>query len=212
MIKQGNIKLACFDMDGVIFQERNFWLSLHKTFGTYTLGKNLTKKYVNSDYEKLVEEVVHKLWKGKDATKYFELVKGSRYIPGVRETFSELRRRGIKTAIVSSGPTHLALRAQKELGIECVYSNELVVNNNRISGEFKWPIGHGNKTKIVKTLSRKLGIRMAKVAFVGEGENDIEVCKAVGLSISFNSESKRLDDVCDLVIKRRDLREILKQL
>ena len=54
-------KLICFDMDGVIFKDINFWLELHKAFGTFGLGKWLTKRYLHADYGRLVEEVVVKL-------------------------------------------------------------------------------------------------------------------------------------------------------
>lgn len=53
-----SFKLICFDMDGVIFEGVNFWLELHKKFGTFEEGKILTEKYLYSDYNKLVEEVV----------------------------------------------------------------------------------------------------------------------------------------------------------
>ena len=61
-------------MDGVLFKEVNFWMELHKVFGTLTEWKILTSKYLNSNYEKLVHEVVVKLWKGKNAKLYFDLV------------------------------------------------------------------------------------------------------------------------------------------
>ncbi|MBU0472467.1 MAG: hypothetical protein KKF65_07600 [Nanoarchaeota archaeon] len=60
-------KLICFDMDGVIFEFTNFWMELHKVFDTYEEGKKLSDLYLDSDYEKLVSEVVGELWKGKDA-------------------------------------------------------------------------------------------------------------------------------------------------
>ena len=72
------IKLVAFDMDGVIFKHFNFWLELHKISGIYEKGKELTEKYKKNNYEKLVDEVVHKLWKGKSAKPYFDLVKKSR--------------------------------------------------------------------------------------------------------------------------------------
>ena len=68
------IKLIIFDMDGVIFQPHNFWLELHRVFGTLEEGKRLTKKYLHTDYQQLVHEVVVKLWRGKDAAPYYNLV------------------------------------------------------------------------------------------------------------------------------------------
>ena len=69
------MKLIAFDMDGVLFKVHNFWMELHKAFGTYKQGRKLTDKYLLTDYDKLVKEVVESLWKGKDATAYFKLIK-----------------------------------------------------------------------------------------------------------------------------------------
>ncbi|MCG2719568.1 MAG: hypothetical protein L6266_02425 [Nanoarchaeota archaeon] len=45
-------KLICFDMDGVIFKDNNFWIELHKRFGTLEQGIKLTEKYLHNNYEK----------------------------------------------------------------------------------------------------------------------------------------------------------------
>ena len=42
-------RLVGFDLDGVIFKTMNFWLDLHRAFGTYALGLDLTKKYLQHD-------------------------------------------------------------------------------------------------------------------------------------------------------------------
>jgi len=208
------IKLVCFDMDGVIFQSTNFWLDLHKELGTYEKGLELTKKYVGTDYKTLVEEVVNKLWKNKLADKYFELIKKAKYVKGVKETFKELKKRKIKTALITSGASHLALRAKNELGIEFVFSNELVIKNNIITGDFKWPVGFGLKEKpiIVKHLVKEVRCSLKEIAYVGDNDNDIEVCKIVGLSIAFNIKHSKLAEVCDIIIEEDDLQAILKHL
>ncbi|MFH0978117.1 MAG: HAD family phosphatase [Candidatus Woesearchaeota archaeon] len=207
------IRLVCFDMDGVIFEKKNFWMELHKALGTYEKGKELTEKHLKKDYARLVEEVVAKLWKGKKADKYFELVRKTRYTKGAKATVKELKKMGIKTAIISSGPKDLAVRAKKELGIDFVFYNGLVIRDNKITGKFNWPIGHGTKEKIriVKSLSQKLGISLQEVAFVGDNDNDVGVCKKVGLSIAFNSESKVLKKICDISIEGKDLTLVLRQ-
>ncbi len=117
------MKLIIFDMDGVIFEHLNFWLELHKAYGTYEEGAELTEKYVKTNYQKLVDEVVGRLWKGKPAKTYFELVKKIKYSLDVKETLSRLKELDYKTAIISSGPKELAERAKKELGIDYIYTN-----------------------------------------------------------------------------------------
>lgn len=206
------IKLVAFDMNGVIFKHFNFWLELHKILGTYEKGKELTDKYKKDNYEKLVEEVVHKLWKNKSAKPYFDLIKEAEYLPGVKETFYGLKKRKIKTAIISSGPKDLALRAKKELGIDFIFTNELVIKNNIIIGEFKWPVADGlnEKAEILRKLCKKLDISLEEVAYVGDHHNDIGTFKIVGLAIAFNCEDGEVKKYAKISIDKKDLREILK--
>jgi len=39
-------KLIVFDMDGIIFEHINFWLELHKAYGTHEEGAKLTKNWL----------------------------------------------------------------------------------------------------------------------------------------------------------------------
>ena len=133
---------------------------------------------------------------------------------GAKETFAELRKKKFKTAVISSGPLHLALRCKKELGINFIFSNELVIKNNIIRGGFNWPIGFGKDEKaiILDRLVKRLRISLQQVAYIGENDNDIGVCRKAGLSICFNSRSKELEKVCDFAVSGKDLTEILKYL
>src|SRR3989344_3970731 len=130
-------KLICFDMDGVLFQDINFWLELHKKFGTLEQGKVLTEKYLHSDYERLIEEVVVKLWKGRDATPYFELVNSLKYVEGVPKVLGAIKRKGLITAIISDlckdldisaseviyiGDSDTNIEAFKEVGLSIAFN------------------------------------------------------------------------------------------
>src|SRR3989344_4353495 len=129
-------KLVVFEMDGVLFEHTDFWPDLQRKLGTYEQSKKLTEKYLYDDYRKLIGEFIEKLWKGMDAKSFFELIEEMEYTPGTKECISDLKEKGIKTAIISSGEKHLALRAQKELGIDYIFSNELVIKKNKITGSF----------------------------------------------------------------------------
>lgn len=126
-------------MDGVIFKDINFWMELHKIFGTLEQGKELTKKYLHTNYDKLVEEVVVKLWKGKDAKPYFDLVNSLEYLPGIKDVFSFIKKKDYITVIISASSIDCARRVQKDFGVDHIYANELVVKNGKVSGEFVWP-------------------------------------------------------------------------
>ncbi len=200
-------------MDGVIFEHKNFWLELHKALGTLEEGKRLTQKHLHTNYAKLVEEVVHKLWKGKDAAPYHQLVKSIKYNPGVKEVFKEIKKKDYLTAIISSGPIDLARRAQHDLGIDFVYANELVIEDGKISGEFLWPVeSKEKKVGIIKHLCQDLGIKPQEVIFVGDSNNDLEAFKFVGTSIAFNDAPLELKKAATYCVEGKDLRGIMECL
>lgn len=207
-------KLICFDLDGVIFKDINFWIELHKRFGTLRQGQELTNKYLHKDYDKLVEEVVVKLWKGKDAKPYYELVNSLEYVQGVKEAFEYIRKKGFITAIISSSSTDVARRVQKDFGVDHIFANQLVIKDGKISGEFVWPIGAGkeNKAKIIQNLCSDLGISTKECIYIGDSDTDIEAFKDVGLSIAFNSDSDELKKVATHVINTKNLSDVLKYI
>ncbi|HZX12756.1 MAG TPA: HAD family phosphatase [Candidatus Nanoarchaeia archaeon] len=207
-------KLICFDMDGVLFQDINFWLELHKKFGTLEQGKVLTEKYLHSDYERLIEEVVVKLWKGRDATPYFELVNSLKYVEGVPKVLGAIKRKGLITAIISASAIDAARRVQRDYGIDHIFANELVIRNGRVSGEFVWPIGAGKerKAEIIRDLCKDLDISASEVIYIGDSDTNIEAFKEVGLSIAFNCASEELKRVATHVVEGKNLEEVLKHL
>jgi phosphoserine phosphatase len=207
-------KLICLDMDGVIFKDAIFWMRVHEVLGTLKEGKRLTKKYLDTDYDKLVEEVVVKLWKGKDAQAYYDLVQSIEYLPGVKELFTFIKERNFISAIVSAGSIDLARRVQRDFLVDYLFANELVIENNMITGEFLFPIGPGGKEKarVIKHLCEDLDISLDEVIYVGDSSQDILATKVAGLGIAFNSDCKELKKNADHVVDGNDLRDVVRVL
>ena len=207
-------KLICFDIDGVIFKDVNFWMELHKSFNTLEEGKILTEKYLHSDYPRLIEEVVVKLWKGKDAKPYFDLVNSLEYLPGVEKVFDYIHNNGLISALISASSIEVARRVQKDFGVDHIFANELVIKNNKVSGDFVWPVGAGKekKAEIIRDLCKDLNIDVKETIYIGDSDKDIEAFKEVGLSIAFNSDCKELKDVASYVVDFNDLSKVLQYL
>lgn len=205
-------KLIIFDMDGVIFKGENFWLDLHKKYGTTKIGKKLTKLYLKEDYDLLVKEVAGRLWKGKDASPYFDLVKRRQYQPGIKEVFEFLHNIKIYTAIISSGPYHLAVRAQEELGIDKIFANRLIIKNGKIEGNVDVKVKDSDKALTGKGLIDFYGLNSAQVVFVGDGDNDIELADLVGLPVAYNSSLKDLNKKSKLILNYGELAHLINYL
>ncbi len=205
-------KLIVFDMDGVIFEHNNFWMQLHEALGTLHPGLELTEKYLKTDLKKLADEVIGKLWKGKPAEPFFNLIKNAKYNPGAEETFKKISKLGIKICILTGGPIHLAKRAQEELkGIEKVHGNELIIKDNKITGEYNWiyeDIDH--KGEILKDICKEYNIDPLEAIVVGDNDEDAFKFRVAGRSIAFNSKSKELKKAADFIVESNDLREVLK--
>ncbi len=201
-------------MDGVIFKDVNFWMELHKKFGTLNEGIELTKKYLHNNYDKLVEEVVIKLWKGKNAKPYFDLVNSIKYLPGVSKVFDYVKNQDLMTAIISASSIDVAKRVQRDYGIDHIFANELVIRDGKVAGEFIWPIGAGKhkKAEIIRHLCSDLGIFPKDVVYVGDSDTDIEAFREVGLSIAFNSKSEELKSIATYVVDSNNLADILPYL
>lgn len=210
-------KLIVFDMDGVIFKHTNFWHELHKVYGTEKEGFALTKRYVKSDYQKLVEEVIGRLWKGKAAKPYFDLIDSLEYVDGAKETLVELKKRGYLTAIITSGPSDLALRAKKDCYVDFIFANRLVIKDGFVEGNTDmkyWPIRHDTKNDPLMEICMLSKIPLADSIVVGHDDADIKMAKEAGLAIAFFPSSEEFTKHCEIVINEgeQDLRQIMKYL
>lgn len=192
-------------MDGVIFEGNNFWLELHRCYGTEKEGVEYANKYLSFDYDQLVKIVAGILWKGKPAAIIQELVDQRRYQPGIPEIFEFLHKNNIWTAIVSSGPYELALRAQRDFGIHTIRANRLVVENGVIQGEVEVMVPDAEKARVGREVMSQFGAARSQTAFIGDSDPDVELAKSVDVSIAYNSHSKRLLEVCNYSLEYGEL-------
>ena len=126
------------------------------------------------------------------------MIKNAKYVGGARQLFKELHKRGYKIGIISSGPKDLALRTKKDLGIDYIYTNDLIIKNGKLTGDFKWPIGADRKQTILRQLCDENNIFYKDCIVVVHEDNDIKMAKTGGVTIGFNpkGEVKNLEQLC----------------
>jgi phosphoserine phosphatase len=189
------IEAVVFDMDGVIFEGRNFWLDLHRRyFGDVSAAEEAVARHID-DYDLLAAKIVGDMWKGRPAQPYEELVAERSYQPGVRQALAGLRRHGIKTAIVSTGPDRLAARAQRDLGIDLFRANGVEVSAGRLTGKARIRVPELAKGEVGVEVLRELGVDPARTAAVGDSTADKALALAVGMPIAYDSNSTELSQV-----------------
>jgi phosphoserine phosphatase len=205
------MRLVCFDMDGVLFEHANFWAQLSSEYGVREECDRLVRLYLKADYPRLIKEIVYGIFLGKDEAAYFDLVAKVAYNPGVTETLRSIRSGGYRTLILSSGPLHLALRAQKDLQIDDVMANRPLFKDGKwVGGD--WMVHEDGKAALLMTYTKEHRISMKDVVMVGDEANDAGPAMISGTSIAFNSSSEHLKSVCKHVVDGNDLRKILRYI
>jgi len=183
------IDLVIFDMDGVIFQGRNFWLDLHRALGTEAEAWRLWQTYGETDYPRLGCLTASGIWRGKSAEPLFRLVKQRRYVEGIRDVMAQLSAWCVRTAIVSSGPWHLAERARRELGIDLVFANRLAIENGRIAGTVEIMVDENRKDQAAQQAMAAFQVAPSRTAMVGDTAADARMAAVVGFSIAYDCDS-----------------------
>jgi HAD superfamily phosphoserine phosphatase-like hydrolase len=205
----GLIKAVVFDMDGVLFEGRNFWMDPHLLLGGDVVeARSLLDRYLDADYAMLAEEIVGKRWRGKAAKPYLELVAERRYQLGVRETVAFLRESGIATAIVSSGPDLLAERAKRELGVDAIRANGVEIRDGRISGTATIRVPQGEKAAVALDVLTDFGVGADQVAAVGDSDADVALAERVAVPIAYDSSSERLTNIAAHKLKHGELSRV----
>lgn len=199
-----------FDMDGVIFESKNFWLELHQLYGTQKGALQLADQLMIKNYRLMAKITVENLWRGKSAEPFWDLVTKSQYQPGVKEVFRFIKGCGIKTAIVSSGPLQLAKRAQRELDIDEVRANEVIIKEGVINSMVEINVAENEKRSVGLEIIEKLGGVPAMTIFVGDSDSDIPLAKVVRFSVAYDTESDELKEISKYVLEHGQLQELVK--
>ena len=68
------------------------------------------------------------------------------------------------------------------------------------------------KALALKNIAKREKISLKECVFVGDYLNDMKIIKEAGLGIAFNCKHEELKKVADVVIEKKDLREVLKHI
>ena len=69
-----------------------------------------------------------------------------------------------------------------------------------------------HKATAVKQIAEREGISLKACVFVGDEFNDLHAIREVGLGIAFNCRDEQVRREADVVIDKKDVREILKYI
>jgi phosphoserine phosphatase len=207
-------KVVIFDLDGTFTAEKSIWEYIHKVLDTwYGHAENYQKQFQQGkiSYRQFCE-LDARVWKGMRVEELRGIVRSVPFNPGIDELTSVFKESGLRLAVVSSGLSLLSEWVEEKYGFDYGVANRLLFEDDRVTGEVKIEVHYDRKAAWVRNISDSFGARRDEIIAVGDSIGDIEMFRMAGFSISFNSSSRELDRVADVVITGNDLSHIIPRL
>ncbi|MDO8647153.1 MAG: HAD family phosphatase [Candidatus Diapherotrites archaeon] len=212
---KAKIKLVCFDFDNTLVDftpHISSWGLLSEKLGVLEKVKLIQNDFLDGKIpysEWPLREA--KLWieKGVSRKELLEHLKKAKAMKNSLKVLKKLKARGIKLALVS-GSLDFAFEVFFPKSLFDHVITERAVFNEKEKLERVELFCALEKLAHVKNIAKFEGLKMEEIAFVGDGGNDIEAIKAVGLGIAFNPHVKELENAAKIVIKEKDYNRLLE--
>ena len=112
-----------------------------------------------------------------------------RFNPGAEKLIAAARRAGVKTLLVSGGFTYFTDRVREQLKLDHAYSNVLVAEGGKLTGEVTGPlVDAAGKAAHVARLKTELAISPRAVLAIGDGANDLPMMAEAETSIAYHAK------------------------
>lgn len=209
--------LICFDVDGTLVRHptgKVIWEVLNQRFtGDHTINIERHRWFNEGriSYEQWVElDVQGWISAGAARGDIVEAVREFEHFDGAHETLRELKRRGVRLAIISGTLDIVIDTLFPEHPFDDVFSNKLIFGaHDRLVGWQATPFDLMGKPVALRELSKKHAVELSRSAFVGDGANDVPMIGVAGCVVAFNPRSLELERGATHVVREPNLSHLL---
>jgi len=198
--------LAIFDVEGVLYDAEYLPILAERVNKEKEIWE-ITKKGIQGkiDWEKgLIERV--RLLRGLDYETCVQVANSLPIMTGAKEACNALKNAGWKLLAVSGGFTIITDRLKDELGLDFVYSNELVFKDDKLDGVIVNV--NADKAKTAKTKILEWGEKKEDITVVVDGANDVKLFEISGFGIAFRAQDL-VKDLATVTLDEKDLSKIV---
>tara|TARA_B100000378_G_scaffold235410_1_gene201852 strand:+ start:866 stop:1513 length:648 start_codon:yes stop_codon:yes gene_type:complete len=198
--------LAIFDVEGVLYDAEYLPILAERVNKEKEIWE-ITKKGIQGkiDWEKGLTERV-RLLRGLDYETCVQVANSLPIMTGAKEACNALKNAGWKLLAISGGFTVITDRLKDELGLDFVYSNELVFKDDKLDGVIVNV--NADKAKTAKTKILEWGEKKEDITVVVDGANDVKLFEISGLGIAFRAQDL-VKDLATVTLDEKDLSKIV---
>jgi len=198
--------LIIFDVEGVLY-DAEYLPILAEKIGKENEIWDITKKGIQGviNWEEGLRTRVNAL-KGIDYETCQQVADALPVMTGAKEACRVLKAAGWKLMAISGGFTIMTDRLKEELGLDYVYSNELVFNDGKLDG-VKINVD-SDKSKSAKIKIQEWKENKENITCVVDGANDVKLFEVSALGIAFRAQDI-VKDLATTTLEEKDLSKIL---
>jgi len=211
-IVKTKIKLVIFDLDDTLTTGPTIWERIHDETGTWdSHGDPYWEEFKKGKfgYNSFIRKDVY-CWKGLKVSRVKKAIRKMRYIPKLKETIKALKKKKIKTALVSSSLEIFADYVSKKFSIDHIHANILEMRNKKLTGKIFLKVPGKAKGGLTKKLRQRLRLGKNEVMAVGDSEYDLPMFKESGVSVTFKDASQKVKKAATYVIPKNRIYRLLR--
>lgn len=198
--------LAIFDVEGVLL-DAEFLPILAETINKQDEIWDITRKGIKGviNWEEGLRERI-KLLRGIDYETCLQVADSLAVMTGAREACRALKAAGWRIMAVSGGFTIMTDRLKEELGLDYVFSNELIFKDNKLDGVVINVDSDKAKSALIKI--REWKERKEDIVVVVDGANDVKLFDICGLGVAFRAQDM-VKDLATITLEEKDLSKLI---
>ncbi len=198
--------LAIFDVEGVLYDAEYLPIlaeKVNKEKEIWEITKNGLEGKI--DWVDGLKERVQ-LLNGIDYDTCIQVANSLPIMTGAKEACRALKDAGWKLMAVSGGFTIITDRLKKELGLDFVYSNELVFKDDKLDDVIVSVDADKAKSAMIKI--REWDEKKENIIAVVDGANDVKLFDITGFGIAFRAQDL-VKDLATVTLDEKDLSKIV---
>jgi len=206
LVEIWNTVLVIFDVEGVLYDAEYLPLlaeKMNKEKEVWEITKNGIQGKI--DWEEGLRQRVE-LLKGLDYKTCKDVADSMPIMTGAKELCSTLKNAGWKLMAVSGGFTIITDRLKTELGIDHIFTNELVFNDEKLDDVVVNVNADKSKSAISKIT--EWDEKKENITVVVDGANDVKLFDISDLGIAFRAQDL-VKDLATVTLDDKDLTKII---